>query len=134
VKNYIIFDGICNLCNESVQFLIMLDKKDMFRFIPLQSEKAKQIISCFEENNKISDTIILIQDNKLFVKSDAVLYIAKLLGYPWKFFYFLKFVPKFIRDWIYELIAKNRYQWFGKKSACMIPTNDIKSKFLDDKI
>jgi len=112
----------------------MLDKKDIFKFVPLQSEKAKQIISCFEENNKISDTIILIQDNKLFVKSDAVLYIAKLLGYTWKFFYFLKFVPKFIRDWIYELIAKNRYQWFGKKSACMIPTNDIKSKFLDDKI
>jgi len=137
MKNIIIFDGICNLCNSSVQFIISLDKKDVFRFLPLQSEKAEKMISTFNENIKNVDTVILVHENKLFVKSQAALFIAKLLDYPWKFFYFFKFIPKFIpkfiRDWVYEMIAQNRYQCFGKKTTCMVPTDDIKSKFLDDK-
>ena len=131
-KRIIIFDGICNLCNNLVQFVIKHDKKDMFRFVPLQSGKAKQIISCFDEIIKNSDSVILFHNNRFFIKSDAALEIANILNYPWKVFYFFRFIPKFIRDWIYEFIAQNRYQWFGKKTVCMVPTEEIKPKFLDD--
>ena len=131
-NNIIIFDGICNLCNASVQFIIKHDKDDMFRFLPLQSAKAKQMINDLNKNIINADTVVLIQDNKIFTKSEAALRISKYLGSPWKFFYFFKFIPKFIRDWIYEVIAQNRYQWFGKRSTCMVPTEDTKSKFLVD--
>ena len=131
-KPIIVFDGICNLCNATIKLIISLDKNDVFRYLSFQSEKAKELMPDYDENIKHMDTVILIYNNMIFVKSEAALFIAKLMGYPWKFFYFLRFIPKFIRDWAYEKIAYNRYQWFGKKAACMIPSKDIKYKFLDN--
>ena len=131
LQNIIIFDGICNLCNASIQFIIKYDKNDRFRFLTLQSARAKKMINDLDKNGMNTDTVVLIQDNNIFIKSDAVLRISKFLGFPWKFFYFLKFIPKFVRDEIYEIIAQNRYQWFGKRSECMVPNDKIRSKFLD---
>ena len=113
-NNIIIFDWICNLCNASVQFIIKHDKNDVFRFLALQSAKAEQITIGLNKNFVNADTVILIQENKIFTKSEAALRISKYLG------------------WIYEVIAQNRYQWFGKRSTCMVPTEDTKSKFLVD--
>ena len=131
LNNLIIFDGVCNLCNASVQFIINRDKKRVFKFLPLQSERTGEIFKQFNIDFENLDTIILIKNKKVFVRSDAALEIANALDYPWKIFYFLIFIPKFIRDRIYNIIANNRYDWFGKRENCMIPTEDMKSRFLD---
>ena len=131
LNNLIIFDGVCNLCNASVQFIINRDKKRVFKFLPLQSEKATKIFKQFNIDFENLDTIILIKNKNVFIRSDAVLEIAYTFEYPWKIVYFFIFTPKFIRDWIYKIIASNRYNWFGKRENCMIPTEDMKSRFLD---
>jgi predicted DCC family thiol-disulfide oxidoreductase YuxK len=89
------------------------------------------MIKNLNKNINNEDTVLLMQDNKIFIKSDAAFRISKFLGFPWNFFYFFIFIPKFIRDEVYEIIAQNRYQWFGKRSECMVPTEEIKSKFID---
>ena len=131
-KNHkiIVFDGVCNLCNTSVNFVIKRDKKDVFRFAALQSEIGQKYISEFNINPKETDSIVLIDDGKCFVKSTAALHITKFLpgAYPLLFGFII--VPKFIRNWVYDYIAKNRYKWYGKKDNCMIPTKEIKGKFL----
>ena len=127
----IIFDGICNLCNATVQFLINRDKRNIFKFVSMQSDIAKQIFKEYNINFKNLDTIIFIEKNDFYIKSDAILRIFKKLNYPWKVFYFLKFIPKFIRDRIYDIVANNRYNWFGRRNTCMIPSNETKSKFLE---
>ena len=131
LNNLIIFDGVCNLCNVSVQFIINRDKKRVFKFLPLQSEKAAKIFKQFNIDFENLDTIILIKNKNVFIRSDAVLEIAYTFEYPWKIVYFFVFIPKFVRDWIYNIIANNRYDWFGKRENCMIPTDDIKSRFLN---
>jgi len=128
-KGIIIFDGYCNLCSGLVQFLIKRDSKDCFRFISLQSESAKQILSPFRILSDYSESIILIADDKIHTKSDAVLKIASLLGGFWVLFSVFKIVPGFIRDYFYDLIAKHRYKWFGKKKNCFIPTESQQHKF-----
>ena len=131
LNNTIIFDGVCNLCNASVIFIIKRDKNSIFKFLPIQSKRAHEIRKSIKINFENIDTVILIRDNNIFYQSDAALEIAGSLDYPWKIFYLFKFIPKFIRDGIYRIIARNRYQWFGKKESCMIPTADIQSKFLE---
>ena len=127
----IIFDGICNLCNATVLFLINRDKKNIFKFVSMQSDIAKQIFKEYNINFKNLDTIIFIEKNDFYIKSDAIIRIFKKLNYPWKVFYFLKFLPKFIRDRIYDIVANNRYNWFGRRNTCMIPSNETKSKFIE---
>lgn len=131
VNNHIIiFDGICNLCNFVVQFVIKRDKKNIFKFLPLQSQKAKEMIKRFHGKVENLESVILIQDSIIYYESDAVIKISQLLNYPWKIFCFFKFIPKFVRDRIYKMIARNRYNWFGKRETCMIPTKEQISKFL----
>ena len=130
-NNIIIFDGVCNLCNASVQFIIKRDTKGIFKFLPLQSDKTHKILQQFNIDFKNIDTVILIKDNNIFGRSDAALEIVDSFDYPWKAFYFLTIIPKFVRDWVYDIIARHRYRWFGKRETCMIPTDDIKTRFLD---
>ena len=131
-KNYkiILFDGVCNLCNSSVNFVIKKDKKEVFRFAALQSEIGQKYISKFKIDPSQTDSIVLIDGDKHYIKSSAALTIAKYLkgGYP--LFYAFMIVPNFIRNWVYDYVAKNRYRWYGKKESCMIPTPELKSKFL----
>jgi predicted DCC family thiol-disulfide oxidoreductase YuxK len=132
-KQLILFDGVCNLCNNSVLFIIKRDKKNQFLFAPLQSNIGKTIIREFSIDTEKIDSILLYQPikNKLHYKSTAALKIAQSLKFPINLMAIFFVIPNIIRDWVYEYIAKNRYKWFGKKDACMIPTPALKAKFLD---
>ncbi len=131
-KQLILFDGVCNLCNSSIQYVIKHDKKDVFMFAPLQSEVGKQIIEQFNIDTKNVDSILLYSKEKgLKSKSTAALQISRYLGFPIKLWSVFWIVPVFIRNWVYDFVAKNRYKWYGKKDECMIPTPELKSKFLE---
>lgn len=131
-KKLILFDGVCNLCNSSVLYVIKRDKKNIFLFSPLQSNVGKQIIQKFDINTKNVDSIIIYNPEKesIHYKSTAALKIASQLGFPTNLLSIFLIIPSFIRNWVYDFIAKNRYKWYGKKDACMIPTPELKSKFL----
>jgi len=126
----ILFDGVCNLCNASVNFVIQRDKNDVFRFAALQSDIGKKNISEFNINPLDTDSIILIDGNKCYIKSTAALYITKSLSGAYPLLFGFIIVPRFIRNWVYDYVAKNRYKWYGKKESCMIPTKELKEKFL----
>ena len=127
----ILFDGVCNLCNNVVQFVIKHDKKSRFLFGSLQSSEGKKILNEFHFTLSTINSFILIEDNKPYIKSTAALRVAKKLGGLWTLLYGFIIIPKFIRDGIYEVISKNRYRWFGKKDECMIPTKELRTKFLN---
>ena len=129
-ENLILFDGICNLCNGFVQFVIQNDNKGKYRFGALQSTHAEAIFKALDHEYTIPKTVILIEDGRLYQKSEAALRIAKGLDFPWPLFYGFIIVPAFIRDWVYGFIARNRYRWFGQKDSCMIPTPELRDRFL----
>lgn len=127
----ILFDGVCNLCNGAVQFVIKRDKKNHFRFGSLQSEAGKKIL---HENNlplDASDSFLLVEDGKVFDRSTAALRVLKHLKNGWPLLYGFMIVPKFLRDAVYNFIARNRYRWFGKTDECMLPTPELTAKFLN---
>lgn len=130
-KNIILFDGLCNLCSNSVQFIIKRDSKEYFRFASLQSSLGQHQLNTLGLPSNQFYSVFLIKDGILFQKSDAALEITKKLDGLWPTFYIFKIVPKFMRDWAYGIVAKNRYSWFGKRDACMIPTVELKSRFID---
>lgn len=127
----ILFDGVCNLCNSSVNFVIRHDKKGVFKFAPLQSDFGTKTLKKYDINPKDTDSIILIDQDKSYIKSSAALYIAKDLSGAYPLLFTFMIVPKFIRNWVYDYVAKNRYRWYGKKDSCMIPTPELKGKFID---
>lgn len=129
-KGIVLFDGVCNFCNNSVNFIIRKDNTDYFRFLALQSEKGKNIVERYNLDPENLQTIIFLEDGKIYTRSTAALRIAKKLKGGWKLFYGFIIVPTFIRDLVYNVIAKNRYRWWGKKDSCMIPTPEVKKKFL----
>jgi predicted DCC family thiol-disulfide oxidoreductase YuxK len=127
----ILFDGVCNLCNNSVLFVIKRDKKDLFRYASLQSEIGQQLVRERGIDTSQVDSIILIEPGvAYFTKSDAALEIAQDLGGLWKLSSVFSWIPKSIRDVVYDFVARNRYKWFGKKEACMVPTPELRAKFL----
>jgi predicted DCC family thiol-disulfide oxidoreductase YuxK len=130
VKPVILFDGVCNLCNGAVLFVIRNDKKALFTFAALQSPFGQSQLKQFSLSSVDLTTILLLKDRAIFQKSSAALEIARQLDGLWPAFYFFKIVPYFIRDRVYDLIAKNRYRWFGKQDACMIPTPELKTRFV----
>jgi len=130
-KQLILFDGVCNLCNSSVQFVIKRDKKDKFRYAALQSDIGQEIIHKFNIDTSKTDSIILYSNEKgISYKSTAALKIASHLGFPTNILSVFLIIPAFIRNVVYDFIAKNRYKWYGKRDNCMIPTPELKSKFL----
>lgn len=131
-KKLILFDGVCNLCNNSVQYVIKRDQKNTYLFAPLQSKVGQQIIEQFQIDTVKTDSILLYTNGKLYSKSTAALKVAATLGFPTNILSICIVIPAFIRNWVYDFIAKNRYKWYGKKEACMIPTPELKSKFIDD--
>lgn len=128
-KSIVLFDGVCNLCNAVVQFIIKHDKKDQFRFVTLQSSVAEHLLKKLNYSPKES-SVLLVEDNSIYNKSTAALRIMKRLSGGWKFLSVFLLTPKFIRDKVYEFIAKNRYQWFGRKNECMLPSPELQKKFL----
>lgn len=129
-KKIILFDGVCNLCNGSVIFIIKRDKKDVFRFAAIQSDEGQKLIEQYAIDTSKVDSILLLDGADYFAKSTAALKIARHLkgGYPLLYGFII--LPVFIRNWVYDIIARNRYHWFGKKESCMIPTPELKGKFL----
>lgn len=129
-KHIVLFDGVCNLCNGAVLFIIKRDKKDRFRFAALESDLGKELLARHNIDPSKIDSIVLISGDSAFAKAGAALRIAKYLTGLWPLLYSLIIIPKFIADAVYDFIARNRYKWFGKKESCMIPTPELKSKFL----
>ncbi|MBX9850816.1 MAG: thiol-disulfide oxidoreductase DCC family protein [Cytophagaceae bacterium] len=130
-KPVILFDGVCNFCNSSVNFVIDRDKNKKFLFAALQSEAGKKLLKEYNIPFKeIPDSVVLIQDNKAYQKSSAALKIAWGLGGLWSMLYAFIIIPSFIRDFFYELIAKYRYKLFGKKESCRMPDPEIRTRFL----
>ncbi|HIB47827.1 MAG TPA: thiol-disulfide oxidoreductase DCC family protein [Flavobacteriaceae bacterium] len=126
----ILFDGVCNLCNSSVTFVIKRDTNDVFRFAALQEAPGQALIKKHGIDPAETDSIILVSGDKAYTKSTAALKIARQLGGGYPLLYAFMIVPKFIRNWMYDYVAKNRYRWYGKKESCMIPTPELRSKFL----
>jgi predicted DCC family thiol-disulfide oxidoreductase YuxK len=130
-KKIILFDGVCNLCNSAVQFVIQHDKKDVFRFVALQSEIGQEILNHIGINQMNIDSIILYEPGvAYYYKSSAALEIAKNLGGFWHLGTIFKIIPTGFSNKIYDYIAKNRYKWFGKMESCMLPTKELQSKFI----
>lgn len=128
--NLILFDGVCNLCNGFVQFVIRNDQSGKYRFAALQSAEAEAIFKTLGHEYTIPKTVILVKDGRIYQKSEAALRIAKGLDFPWPMFYGFMMVPTFLRDWVYDFVASRRYSWFGKRDVCMIPTPELKARFL----
>jgi len=129
----ILFDGVCNLCQSSVQFILKRDIKKQCFFIPLQSELAQSLIA--ESNNQIDSTrsMILIESGKWYFRSTAALRIARKLSGAWPLLYLLIVIPPFIRDGVYNWIANNRYRWWGKKESCWLPTGEWSKRFPENR-
>jgi predicted DCC family thiol-disulfide oxidoreductase YuxK len=132
-KKIILFDGVCNLCNGAVQWIIRRDREDVFRFASLQSEAGRELTRSRQIDTDKVDSIILIEPGvAYYIKSDAALEIARdLKGYGFLPTLF-GWIPKSLRDGIYDLVARNRYRMFGKKQECMVPTPDLRDKFLEN--
>ena len=129
-KPVILFDGVCNLCNGSVQFILKRDIDQRFLFASLQSDFGQRLLKRFNLPADNFSSFILYQDEKIYTKSTgALMMFSQLKG--WKWTKILKAVPKFIRDGVYNLIARKRYTWFGKKNECWVPTRELKSRFLE---
>ncbi|HRE63679.1 MAG TPA: thiol-disulfide oxidoreductase DCC family protein [Ferruginibacter sp.] len=128
----ILFDGVCNLCNGAVQYVIRHDPKANFNFASLQSNIGQQLLQSNGLSQQQFDSFVLIENNIAYTKSTAALRVAKKLKGPVKILYGFIIIPRFLRDWLYEFIAANRYRWFGKKESCMIPGPDLKQRFLND--
>ena len=130
LEKIILFDGVCNFCNASVNFIMKRDSKVMFKFAALQSDFAKQHLQGSGVDPDALESVVLIEGSKVYTKSSAALNIAKQLDGLWPMFYVFIIVPTFIRNPIYNFIARNRYKWFGKREQCRIPTAEERSRFV----
>jgi predicted DCC family thiol-disulfide oxidoreductase YuxK len=126
----VLFDGVCNLCNATVVFIIQRDAAARFRFASLQSDAARTLLAGLAAPSDLPDSIVLIEDGRLFTRSSAILRIAKGLRFPWPLAYAFMIIPRPLRDWVYSLIAARRYRWFGKRETCMVPTAELRQRFL----
>ncbi|MFN4813596.1 MAG: thiol-disulfide oxidoreductase DCC family protein [Bacteroidota bacterium] len=128
----LLFDGVCNLCNNTVLFVIKRDRKKQIRFGAIQSLEGKKLLQKFGIDQQYLGSLIFIDEGKVYLKSSGALRLSKYLSGLWPLLYALMVIPAFIRNPIYDFVAANRYKWFGKKEVCMIPTPELKSLFLND--
>lgn len=126
----LLFDGVCNLCNNAVKFIIRHDKKNQFLFASIQSDAAKKLLLHHNYKNNNLDSLLLLEQGKMFDKSQAVLVICRHLGFPWKLFLPLGFLPGSWLDSLYDFVARNRYRWFGKKKDCTLELPEHKNRFI----
>jgi predicted DCC family thiol-disulfide oxidoreductase YuxK len=130
----ILFDGVCNLCNGLVSFVIARDPAGRFQFAALQSDAARQLLGALTTIAPLPDSLVLVEDGRVFTRSAAALRVARGLRFPWPLAYGLVVVPRPLRDWVYDLVARNRYRWFGRRDLCLIPTPDVRVRFLGDDV
>jgi predicted DCC family thiol-disulfide oxidoreductase YuxK len=130
-QKIILFDGVCNLCNGSVVFILKQERKPIFKFASIQSEEGQELLKWYGLPADYAQTVLLIDNGNLFLGSTAALKIGQTLKFPWSLLSYAGFIiPNVIRDWVYSQIAQHRYQWFGKRDVCMVPTERLKSRFL----
>ena len=129
-KKIILFDGVCNYCNDKINFIIKNDKQDIFRFVALQSETGQKITNYLGIDASIDSIILYEPGYAYFIKSEAVFRIIKHLSSSVRLLLFFNFIPTSIKNVFYDIIAKNRYNWYGKKESCMMPTEELKRKFI----
>ena len=128
--NLVLFDGVCNLCTASVQFIIRHDRAGIFYFAPLQSDIGREICQSRGLDPAAVETFMLISGGIILMRSDAAIEVVSRFGGAWKFVAVLRLIPRVARDWVYSTVARNRYRWFGRTEACMIPTPKVKERFL----
>lgn len=128
----ILYDGICSFCDSSVLFILKRDNEGFFKFAPLQSKFAKDLMVEYQIDPESMKSMVLVENGKAYLRSTAGLRIFRKLGFPWSLSYMFIIVPPFLRDFVYDIIAKNRYRWFGKKEACEIPRPEWKSRMIAD--
>jgi predicted DCC family thiol-disulfide oxidoreductase YuxK len=128
----VLFDGVCNLCNGTVRFIILHDTRRVFRFAPLQSATGQQLLAAYGIDASRLDTFVLVEGDRCLVRSDAVLAIARHLAFPWSLLVIFRFIPRPVRDWMYGIVARNRYSWFGERNECLIPSADVRARFLGE--
>jgi predicted DCC family thiol-disulfide oxidoreductase YuxK len=126
----ILFDGVCNFCNGAVNFIIRQDKKKDFRFAALQSEAGQNLLAKYQLPQTTFESFVLIKNGIVYQKSSAALQVCNGLPWYWQWTQIFWLLPKLLRDAVYDLIARNRYKWFGKKESCIVPTADIRRRFL----
>ena len=126
----ILFDGVCNFCNDAVNFVIERDRDEYFKFAALQSAAGEGLLSKYSVDKIETDSVVLIEDDKAYLHSSAALKIARRLPGLWSLLYGFIILPTSIRDWAYKTFAKYRYRFFGKREECMIPTPEIRARFL----
>ncbi|MBV6648075.1 MAG: thiol-disulfide oxidoreductase DCC family protein [Cyclobacteriaceae bacterium] len=126
----LLFDGVCNLCNSTVNFIIDRDHKQAFSFAPLQSSIAQELLRNTPVRPEELQSIVLVDNEKIFVKSDAALRVTKYLSGAWSVLYLFRIFPRSLRDLVYDFIARHRYRWFGRQDECRIPTPELKARFL----
>lgn len=128
----LLFDGVCSLCNGFVNFVIDRDPEGYFKLGALQSDAARPYLDTFEQDLQGLDTMVLIEDGKLYTRSSAALRVLRRLNMPWSLLYGFILVPKGLRDWIYEVVASHRYEWFGQRDQCRRPTPELRQRFLEE--
>lgn len=126
-----LFDGVCNLCSGAVAFIIARDRRAQFGFASLQSDAGRRLLRELNGDGALPDTFVLVEDGRMFTQSTAALRIAQRLGFPWNLAALLRVLPRAIRDRAYRVVARNRYRWFGKREVCMMPTPDLRRRFLE---
>ena len=131
MASLVLFDGVCHLCNGFVQFVIARDPHGRFQFGALQSASARRVLELYDTPDPLPDTVVLVEDGKVFTRSTAALRIARRLTFPWPLASAFLVVPRPLRDGIYALIARHRYGWFGRRDHCMVPAAALRSRFID---
>lgn len=126
----VLFDGVCNFCESSVQFIIKHDKSNSLKFASLQSKLGNELLLKYNMPTSL-DGVVFIENNKAYFKSSAAFRIARYFGGFWKILQLFSILPLFVTDFAYDIIAKNRYKWFGKKESCMLPSPEIRNRFLE---
>ena len=126
----VLFDGVCNLCNAAIQFIIRRDPREHFQFAALTSEAARRSLGTLPPAT-MPDSVILVDQGRVFTRSDAALHIVRRLTFPWFLGYGLIVLPRGLRDAVYDAVAQRRYRWFGRREACMVPSPSLRKRFLD---
>lgn len=130
VQHLLLFDGVCNLCNGTVQFLLRADRRKKLFFAALQSDTGQRVLQAYQFSGPPLQTVVFCSGPKYFTHSNAILEVCRVLGFPWSLLYLFKVIPRPLRDLIYRWVARNRYQWFGKKENCLLPTPELRQRFL----
>ena len=130
-EQIVIFDGVCNLCSHSAQFILRHDRLHAFKLATAQSATGRALLIDRSLDPDELETFVLLKQGRIYVRSDAALEIAKELDWPWRALAVLRVIPRMFRDPLYNVVARNRYRWFGKMDQCMVPTEEIRSRFVE---